>query len=81
MKKSLETLGGLLIVGGLAGFVHHLFGWAPFGFVARIARATPLVRDHEYVTYAVLIVLGLGLLLVPGDEDDEDGEDDDEEGS
>jgi len=63
MKKSLETLGGLLVIGGLAGFVHLIFGWAPFGFVARVAGATPFVRDHEIAAYAVLVVAGLAVLV------------------
>lgn len=63
MKKSLETLGGLIILAGVAGFVHRIIGWAPFGVVARVARATPFIRDHEVVTYAVLIALGLAVLV------------------
>jgi hypothetical protein len=63
MKKPLETLGGLLILGGVAGIVHRLLGWAPFGIVARVARATPYIRDHEVVTYVALVVLGLAVLV------------------
>jgi hypothetical protein len=63
MKKPLETLGGLLILAGAAGFVHWWFGWAPFGIVARVARAAPYLRDHEVVTYAALIVAGLAVLV------------------
>jgi|tagenome__1003787_1003787.scaffolds.fasta_scaffold19290461_1 hypothetical protein len=72
MKKPLETLGGLVILAGVAGFVHRLIGWAPFGVVARLTRATPFIRDHEVVTYAVLIALGLAILVVA--DKAEDGE-------
>ena len=65
MGKSLETLGGLLILAGAAGLVHRVVGWAPFGVVVRAARATPFVRDHQIATYVVLIVLGLALLMIP----------------
>jgi Na+/serine symporter len=63
MKKPLETLGGLLVIGGVAGIVHLLVGWAPFGVVTRVARAAPYVRDHEIGTYAALIAVGLAVLV------------------
>jgi hypothetical protein len=63
MKKPLETLGGLLILAGAAGFVHWWLGWALFGIVARVARAAPYLRDHEVVTYVALIVAGLAVLV------------------
>jgi hypothetical protein len=63
MKKPLETLGGLLILGGVAGIVHWWLGWALFGIVARVARATPYLRDHEVVTYVALIAAGLAVLV------------------
>jgi hypothetical protein len=71
MKKPLETLGGLLILAGAAGFVHWWLGWAPFGIVARVARATPYLRDHEVVTYGALIVAGLAVLVVADSVADE----------
>ena len=64
MKKPLETLGGLLILGGIAGIVHWCLGWAPFGVVARVAHAAPYIRDHEIVTYVALIAAGLAVLVV-----------------
>jgi hypothetical protein len=63
MRKPLETLGGLLVLGGVAGIVHWWLGWALFGIVARIALATPYLRDHEVVTYVALIAAGLAVLL------------------
>jgi hypothetical protein len=63
MKKPLETLGGLLILAGAAGLVHQVVGWALFGVVVRITRATPFVRDHQIATYVTLIVLGLAVLI------------------
>jgi hypothetical protein len=63
MKKPLETAGGLLILGGIAGIVHWWLGWAPFGIVARVARATPYIRDHEIAAYVALIVVGLAVLV------------------
>lgn len=74
MKKSLESVGGLLIIGGVAGLVHRFLGWAPFGFVARVARLTPFVRDNEVVTYVALILLGLAALVVAGNAGLRDGE-------
>ena len=71
MKKALETLGGLLIIGGGAGLAHLVFGWAPFGVVVRVAEATPFVRDHATVTYVVAVVLGL-VVLVLSDVADKD---------
>ena len=61
MRKPLETLGALLILGGAAGIVHRFLGWAPFGIVA---RGTPYLRDHETVAYVALIVAGLAVLVV-----------------
>ena len=75
MRKSLETLGGLLVLGGVAGLVHWWLGWALFGIVARVARATPYLRDHEIVTYVALIVIGLAVLLFADtDADPRDGD-------
>lgn len=75
MKKPLETLGGLLILGGLARIAHWWLGWGLFGIVARAAHATPYLRDHEVVTYVVLIVAGLAVLLTTDDAaESRDGE-------
>jgi hypothetical protein len=71
MKKPLETLGGLLILAGAAGLVHWWLGWAPFGIVARVARATPYLRDHEVVTYSALIAAGLVVLVAADSVADE----------
>jgi hypothetical protein len=64
MRKPLETLGGLFILGGAVGLVHRFLGWAPFGIVARVARGTPYIRDHEIATYVALIVAGLAVLIL-----------------
>jgi hypothetical protein len=66
MKKSLEVLGGLLVLGGAAGIVHRLVGWAPFGIIVRAVRATPFVRSHEVVTYVALMALGVVVVAVSG---------------
>jgi hypothetical protein len=63
MKKPLETLGGLLVLAGAAGLAHQVVGWALFGVVVRVTRATPFVRDHQIATYVALIVLGLAVLV------------------
>jgi hypothetical protein len=67
MRRTVETLGGLLILGGAAGIVRRFLGWAPFGIVVRAARATPFVRDHEVVAYVALIVIGV-IVLVAADK-------------
>jgi hypothetical protein len=73
MKNSLESVGGLFVLAGAAGLVHRFVGWAPFGVVARVARATPLIRDHEVVTYAVLIALGIAVVIAADKAGDEGG--------
>ena len=72
MKRPLETLGGLLIIGGVAGVGHWCLGWGLFGIVARVAHATPYIRDHEIVTYVALIAAGLAVLVVAGSRDGEE---------
>jgi hypothetical protein len=63
MNKPLESLGGLLVLAGAAGLVHKIVGWALFGVVVRVTRATPFLRDHEIATYVAMIVLGIAVLV------------------
>jgi hypothetical protein len=80
MKKSLESLGGLILVAGVAGLVHRFAGFGPFGFVARVTRATPFIRDHEVVTYVVLLAVALAVFVVADKvEPDESAEPDNAE--
>jgi hypothetical protein len=60
MQKTLQSIGFLLDVVGVAGLVHHfVHGFKLFALVSRI----PLLSRYDLYASAVLIVLGLALLI------------------
>jgi hypothetical protein len=61
VKRSLEAVGFLMVVAGLAGMVHHFVGWFRFwGFLRRVE----LFREHDIAANVGLIVLGAAILVV-----------------
>ncbi len=61
MRKIFELLATVMLVGGLAGVVHHFAGWFR---VWGIIRHVPVMRDHELPAGIVLAVLGFALFWV-----------------
>jgi hypothetical protein len=63
MQKTLQSVGFLLAIVGVAGLVHHFVnGFRLFAFVARI----PFLAGYDLYVSAALLVLGVAL-LVAGD--------------
>ena len=60
MQKTLQSIGFLLGVAGVAGLVHHFaHGFKLFALVSRI----PLLSQYDLYVSAALVVLGLALLI------------------
>ncbi|MCF3101394.1 hypothetical protein IPZ58_07350 [Streptomyces roseoverticillatus] len=60
MKKTLEILGFILTLQGLAGIVHAVTGWFRYGVVV---RHLGFLDGYEVYASIVLAVLGVSMLI------------------
>ncbi|MFH8788444.1 hypothetical protein [Streptomyces roseoverticillatus] len=60
MKKTLEILGFILALQGLAGIVHAVTGWFRYGVVV---RHLGFLDGYEVYASIVLAVLGVSMLI------------------
>ncbi|MEU8548511.1 hypothetical protein AB0C81_16230 [Streptomyces roseoverticillatus] len=60
MKKTLEILGFILTLQGLAGIVHAVTGWFRYGVVV---RHIGFLDGYEVYASIVLAVLGASMLI------------------
>ncbi|MEK8172911.1 hypothetical protein NKH77_39615 [Streptomyces sp. M19] len=62
MKKSLESLGFVLLIVGASGLAHHFVG----GFrLWGVVRLIPFIDGHQVAASVVLVAVGLVLMIAP----------------
>ncbi|MFJ3582701.1 hypothetical protein ACIPPS_10750 [Streptomyces sp. NPDC090127] len=65
MKKVLEFVGGVVLIGGLAGVVRELTGWFPFmGFTRALTENVWFLEDRVLFANIVVAVLGFVILMI-----------------
>ncbi|MFF8606062.1 hypothetical protein ACF06X_09005 [Streptomyces sp. NPDC015346] len=65
MKKFLEILGALVLIGGVSGVLRELTGWFPFmGFTRFLTENVWFLDGRELFANIVIAVLGLVVLIL-----------------
>ncbi|MGV9314668.1 hypothetical protein ACWDR0_21155 [Streptomyces sp. NPDC003691] len=65
MKKILESVGGVVLVLGLAGVVRELTGWFPFlGVTGLLTENVGLLREQPLFTNVVVAVVGFVTVMI-----------------
>ncbi|MFF8960171.1 hypothetical protein [Streptomyces sp. NPDC014894] len=65
MKKILEGVGALLVLGGGSGIVHELTGWFHLlGFTRFLTENVGFLDDRAIFTNIVIAVVGFAVLMI-----------------
>ncbi|MEU6945181.1 hypothetical protein ABZ957_08080 [Streptomyces sp. NPDC046316] len=65
MKKFLEFVGGVVLVGGLAGVLRELTGWFPFmGFTRALTENVWFLEDRALFANIVIAVIGFVIVMI-----------------
>ncbi|MFF9909971.1 hypothetical protein [Streptomyces sp. NPDC013457] len=65
MKKILEFVGGVVLVGGIAGVVRELTGWFPFmGFTRALTENVWFLEDKALFANVVIAVVGFVIVMI-----------------
>ncbi|WP_137992453.1 hypothetical protein [Streptomyces vilmorinianum] len=65
MKKLLEIVGVVVLIGGVAGVLRELTGWFPFmGFTRLVTENVWFLEGRELFANIVIAVLGFVILVV-----------------
>ncbi|MEW1546336.1 hypothetical protein [Streptomyces tsukubensis] len=65
MKRILESVGGVVLVLGLAGVVRELTGWFPFlGVTGLLTENVGLLREHALLTNVAIGVVGFVTVMI-----------------
>lgn len=65
MKRILEFVGGVVLIGGIAGVVRELTGWFPFmGFTRFLTENVSFLEGREILTNVAIAVLGFSIVMI-----------------
>ncbi|MFC8273292.1 hypothetical protein ACFUJR_12330 [Streptomyces sp. NPDC057271] len=65
MKRILEFVGGVVLVGGIAGVGRELTGWFPFmGFTRALTENVWFLEDRALFANVVIAVVGFVIVMV-----------------
>ncbi|MEU9700372.1 hypothetical protein [Streptomyces sp. NPDC047981] len=65
MKKILEFVGGVILVGGIAGVLRELTGWFPFmGFTRFLTENVWFLEDREILANSAIAVVGFAIVMI-----------------
>ncbi|MFE5481588.1 hypothetical protein [Streptomyces sp. NPDC056527] len=65
MKKIVEFVGGVVLIGGIAGVLRELTGWFPFmGFTRFLTENVSFLEGREILTNVAIAVLGFAIVMI-----------------
>ncbi|MFD9034794.1 hypothetical protein ACFVZW_27200 [Streptomyces sp. NPDC059567] len=65
MKKMVEFVGGVVLIGGIAGVLRELTGWFPFmGFTRFLTENVSFLEGREILTNVAIAVLGFAIVMI-----------------
>ncbi|MEU9861393.1 hypothetical protein AB0D99_10980 [Streptomyces sp. NPDC047971] len=65
MKRILEFVGGVVLIGGIAGVLRELTGWFPFmGFTRFLTENVSFLQGREIITNIAIAVLGFAIVMI-----------------